>query len=120
MTKFSKVSIFSDLINLRDISLSAEFAGVCGITEEELVATFGPELEEFARAKRMDGGACLSALRAKYDGYCFLPDGPFALRVLADDVSPDDSGRDDDRRSNTRVYNPYSLLNALTELRLGS
>ena len=120
VTKFSKVSIFSDLNNLRDISLSAEFAGMCGITEEELVSTFGPELEAFARAKRMDGETCLSALREKYDGYCFHPDGPFVSRVLAGDESPVDLERDGDVRLNTRVYNPYSLLNALTELRLGS
>lgn len=95
VTKFSKVSIFSDLNQLRDITLSREYAGVCGITEPELISTFDPELD--AMAAELDTGreGCLAALRAQYDGYRFHPSGP-------------------------DVYNPYSLLNALTERTLGS
>ena len=100
VTKFSKVSIFSDLNQLRDISLERDYAGVCGITEEELLRDFGPELDALATQLGMDANACLDALRAQYDGYCFHPDGPGA---------PD-----------SMVYNPFSLLNALQSRRLGS
>lgn len=76
VTKFSKVSIFSDLNQLRDISLSAAYAGVCGITEAELLANFSPELDALAARMGAGTGECLDALRAQYDGYCFHPDGP--------------------------------------------
>ncbi len=101
VTKFSKVSIFSDLNNLRDISLSEKYAAVCGVTETELVDSFGPELEAFGGRRRMNKESCVKALRAQYDGYCFHPDGP-------------------DAPGDAKVYNPYSLLSALVERRLGS
>ncbi len=102
VTKFSKVSIFSDLNQLRDISLSRHYAAICGMTEEELLRGFGPELGAVAEELGTDSEGCLAALRAKYDGYCFHPGGP---------------GREGSGR---RVYNPFSLLNALEERRLGS
>ena len=102
VTKFSKVSIFSDLNQLRDISLSRNYAAICGMTEEELLRGFGPELGAVAEELGTDSEGCLAALRAKYDGYCFHPGGP---------------GREGSGR---RVYNPFSLLNALEERRLGS
>ncbi len=105
VTKFSKVSIFSDLNQLRDVSLSAACAGICGITEGELTRNLGPELEVMASKLGTDADGCLSALRAQYDGYCFHPSGP---------AKP--SGEPDERR----VYNPFSLLSALTEGTLGS
>lgn len=100
VTKFSKVSIFSDLNQLRDVTLERESAGICGITEAELVATFGPELEVLATQLGTNVDGCLAALRAQYDGYCFHPDGPKA--------------------EGSMVYNPFSLLNALKSRRLGS
>ena len=104
VTKFSKVSIFSDLNQLRDISLSAAYAGICGVTETELLGTFGPELDSMAYSLGTSRDACLKALRAQYDGYCFHPNGP-AANKLAD---------------NRKVYNPFNLLSALAEGRLGS
>ena len=99
VTKFSKVSIFSDLNQLRDISLDADYDAICGITEGELLATFGPELDAMAERRGEGAGECLAALRAQYDGYCFNPDGPAA---------------------GNKVYNPFSLLNALQTKRLES
>lgn len=95
VTKFSKVSIFSDLNQLNDISLSREFAGICGITEEELLANFGPELEAVAEEQELSGEECLEALRKQYDGYLFHPKGP-------------------------GVYNPFSLLKTLDEREMRS
>ena len=95
VTKFSKVSIFSDLNQLRDISLSRDYAAVCGITEAELLGAFGPELGSMADSLGTDAEGCLEALRTQYDGYRFHAKGP-------------------------GVYNPFSLLNALAEGELGS
>lgn len=108
VTKFSKVSIFSDLNQLNDISLDARFAGICGITEVELLATFGPELDGLAEGLGTDRKGCLAALRAHYDGYCFHPDGP---------AVKGQNGADDCERT---VYNPFSLLKSLYGRRLGS
>ena len=95
VTKFSKVSIFSDLNQLRDISMSSDFAAACGITEEELLANFGPELRDFAKAQETSEKDALESLRSQYDGYLFHPVGP-------------------------AVYNPYSLFCALVERELGA
>ena len=99
VTKFSKVSIFSDLNQLRDISLDADYDAICGITEKELLAVFGPELEAMAAKRGECADECLDALRKQYDGYCFNPDGPEA---------------------GAKVYNPFSLLNAFQTKRLES
>lgn len=48
LTKFSKVSIFSDLNQLMDISMSSDYAEICGITEQEIKDNFGPEIERLA------------------------------------------------------------------------
>ena len=95
VTKFSKVSIFSDLNQLNDISLNSDFSAICGITEEELRRFFGQEVATLAQKQKLSVDACLSALKAKYDGYLFAPEG--------------DS-----------VYNPFSLLKAFYEKRFGS
>jgi hypothetical protein len=106
VTKFSKVSLFSDLNQLRDISLERDYATICGITETELLDGFGPELETLASQLGMGPDTCLDALRAKYDGYCFHPDGPGTM-------GDSDFGC-------RKVYNPFSVLNALASRRLGS
>jgi hypothetical protein len=90
VTKFSKISIFSDLNNLKDISLSAGYADICGITENELTESFAAELSEMAEQLHISGTECLESLRAAYDGYLFHPKG-------------------------RKVYNPYSLLNAFID-----
>ncbi|AIN94107.1 ATPase AAA [Treponema putidum] len=86
VTKFSKVSIFSDLNNLNDISLLPQFSGICGISQKELLRTFEPEIRALADANGLSYDECIKTLKQKYDGYCFSPD-------------------------TERMYNPFSLLN---------
>ena len=107
VTKFSKVSIFSDLNQLSDISLERDYAGICGVTETELGESFAPELSMLGAQLGLDAKECLQALRAQYDGYCFHPDGPAATAAEKPEL-----GR--------MVYNPFSLINALQKRRLGS
>ena len=95
VTKFSKVSIFSDLNQLRDISLERDFAAVCGITEEELLGSLASELSYLAADLDLSREVCLDILRDQYDGYLFHPAGP-------------------------SVYNPYSLMSALAKGEIGS
>lgn len=86
VTKFSKVSIFSDLNNLRDISLLPDFSAICGITENELKSSFYSEITALAEANDLSEESAFLKLKQKYDGYCFSERG-------------------------TSVYNPFSLLN---------
>ena len=95
VTKFSKISIFSDLNNLRDISLEKQYAGICGITEAELKHNFQPEIQSLADEQDLSYDQTLAALKQWYDGYCFYP------------------GSDG-------MYNPFSLLNAFVKQRFGS
>jgi hypothetical protein len=94
VTKFSKVSIFSDMNQLRDISLTDEYAAVCGITEEELQETFKPEVHALADKNKLTYESALARLKEEYDGYHFS------------DNSPD-------------IYNPFSVLNTFVELKFG-
>ena len=95
VTKFSKISIFSDLNNLRDISLEKHYAGICGITQKELEANFQPEIQVLADEQSLTYQETLTALQQWYDGYCFSPAGE-------------------------GMYNPFSLLNAFAKERFGS
>ena len=90
VTKFSKVSIFSDLNNLRDISLEEEYAGICGITQAELEANFHSEIQALAQKQQFDYSQAVAALKRWYDGYLFHPAGE-------------------------GMYNPYSVLNAFVK-----
>ena len=75
VSKFSKASLFSGLNNLRDISLTADYATICGYTETDVDTVFAPELSGFDR----------NELRRWYNGYCWLGDGvynPFDLLLL--------------------------------------
>lgn len=90
VSKFNKVSIFSDLNHLKDISVNEEYAGICGITEQELLDNFAAEIERLAQRQNLSKDACLDELRITYDGYHFHPNG-------------------------VGVYNPFSLLNALSD-----
>ena len=94
VTKFSKVSIFSDLNNLMDISLLPEYADLCGITEEEIHQNFEPALHRLAKAQGMTYEEAVEELRTMYDGY------HFGLCTVG-------------------VYNPFSLLNALRARNFG-
>ena len=95
VTKFSKVSIFSDLNQLNDITLDKAFDAICGITQEELEANFAPEIEAMAARWQMSRDECLSELKRLYDGYHFCGDGE-------------------------AIYNPFSLINAFSKLDFGS
>ena len=95
VTKFSKVSIFSDLNQLHDISLSEKYASICGITQAELEANFSPEIDALAARQKLTREACLAELERMYDGYKFHGDGE-------------------------RVYNPFSLINAFSDLEFNS
>ena len=88
VTKFSKVSIFSDLNQLYDISFDEEFAAICGLTEEEIGESLSPEISCLAEKLGMDEKECRGLLKKTYDGYHFAGDG-------------------------VGVYNPFSLLSAL-------
>lgn len=88
ITKFGQLNIFSGLNNIQDISLRNEFAGICGISEQELVHYFKAGIEECANKWKVSADTALQWLKDNYDGYHFAEE------------SPD-------------IYNPWSLLNAL-------
>ena len=87
VTKYSKVSIFSDLNQLIDISLDKWYANICGVTESEMKDNFAPEIEALAEAQDMTVDECLTELKRMYDGYHFY-------------------------QNTEGLYNPFSLLNA--------
>ena len=91
VTKFGQVSVFSDLNQLTDLSLHPAYATVCGITEPELLANFGPELASLAESQKLTPEDCLIEVRRMYNGYQFHPDAP-------------------------GVYNPFSTLNLFSAL----
>lgn len=95
VTKFSKVSIFSDLNQLQDISMDREFAGICGMTESELPENFEAEINSMAEELDISADVCIDSLKEMYDGYHFYP-------------------------GSEGVYNPFSLLNALRKKDLRS
>lgn len=86
VTKLGKMSIFSGLNNLNDISMDARYADICGISEDELKSTFGESVEELARANELSVGDCYKKLAQMYDGYHFT-------------------------ENSVGIYNPFSLLN---------
>jgi hypothetical protein len=86
VTKFSKVSVFSDLNHLTDISLNREFAGICGISETELTQYFQPEIKALAEENELSYEETLAKLKKYYDGYHFT-------------------------KKSEDMYNPFSVLN---------
>ena len=94
VTEFSKVSIFSDLNQLNDISLDYKYSEICGITESELLACFEQEIGSLATNNQMTNEECLTELKKMYDGYHFHYDGE-------------------------GVYNPFSLLSAFDKKEFG-
>ena len=95
VTRFSKVSVFSDLNNLKDISMSSHYHDICGITEKELHATFDAEVEKLAEANGQTKEEAYLELEKRYDGYHFCGGTP-------------------------GLYNPFSLLWTLSEQHYGS
>lgn len=94
VSRFSHTSLFSGANNFTDISFEDEYAGICGITEEELKEYLSESIKEFAKKSKGTDEEALRILKESYDGYHFSQE------------SPD-------------VYNPFSLLSALKSKRVG-
>lgn len=90
VTKFGKVSIFSGLNNLRDISLLPKYNSICGITEKEFQKYFRESVAEFSREHEMAEEESFGKFKELYDGYRFA-------------------------RSGENIYNPFSVLNAFND-----
>lgn len=71
VTKFSQVSVFSDLNQLNDISMKPQYATICGITKDELINTFLPELEQLGEANQLTFEDTIERMKLLYDGYHF-------------------------------------------------
>ena len=95
VTKFGKVSVFSDLNNLNDISMDNDYYNICGVTDEELHDSFATYVQRLAEAQRLSLEEAYSELKRNYDGYHFTEDTP-------------------------GMYNPFSLLNTLQKRKFGS
>lgn len=96
VTKFGKVSVFSDLNHLNDISMDPRYYDICGLTEKELRSNLSGEVEDLARNIGIQPEDAYAMLKENYDGYHFSED--------------DTPG----------IYNPFSILNALDKKKLGS
>lgn len=95
VTKFGKVSVFSDLNNLMDISMDARYHDICGVNQQELEENFSEDIAELAAAQGMTCGECGQELRRMYDGYHFKENTP-------------------------GLYNPFSLFNTFAKGEFGS
>ena len=95
VTKFGKVSVFSDLNNLFDLSMDERYQDICGMTEEEIHTYFDDTLHRLAEKNRLTYDEACEKLRARYDGYHFVENG-------------------------TGIYNPFSLLSTMATLKFGS
>ena len=87
VTKFGKVSVFSDLNNLKDISMLPKYTNICGVSEQELHNYFDDSVSALAAANNMSKEACYERLRLDFDGYYF------------------------NEYTKEGIYNPFSLLN---------
>ena len=95
VTKFSKVSVFSDLNNLDDISMWSKYTSICGITEQEIHDYFDSEVESLGAENGMTKEECYAKLRRRYDGYHFRENSP-------------------------GIYNPFSLIHTLNKREFGN
>ena len=95
VTKFGKVSVFSDLNNLKDISMNRHYVEICGITEQEIHDNLEEELHTLADSQDMTYEQVCSELKASYDGYHFAA-------------------------NSIGMYNPFSLLNTFDNNEFGS
>ena len=91
ITKFTQISLFSVLNNLSNISFEPEYAAICGITKEEVLRDFKPEINKLAECEDWTFDEAVAQLTAYYDGYHFS------------------------RRNMVDVFNPFSLINALAD-----
>lgn len=96
ITKFTQISLFSALNNLTNISFLPQFAPLCGITEEEIKENFTPEVEKMGEKNDWSLQETHDRLKEYYDGYHFSEENMVDL------------------------YNPFSLINALAQSKLGN
>ncbi len=94
VTKFSQLSIFSTINNMKNVSMLPRFAAICGITEEEVKSCFNDDIGDMADVYGCSWSDMFNRIKQRYDGYHFAA------------VSPD-------------IYNPYSLLNTFLDQQLG-
>ena len=94
ITKFTQISLFSVLNNLSNISFDSEYAALCGITKEEVLRDFKPEINKLAASKGWTFDEAVVQLTAYYDGYHFCHEN------MVD------------------IFNPFSLINALADSKL--
>ena len=90
ITKFSQLSIFSELNNLKNISMRPDYAAVCGITVEEMLTQMSDYVDDFAEHRKVTREVAIAQLKRQYDGYHFTWPSP-------------------------GIFNPYSLLNAFQD-----
>ena len=95
VTKFGKVSVFSDLNNLKDISMRRDYIDICGITDKELHRYFDKDLHTLADVQGLDYETVCLEVQKRYDGYHFNFNTP-------------------------GIYNPFSLLNTFDAMAFGS
>ena len=95
VSKIGKLSVFSTLNNLTDISLNADYSDICGISETELRKYFDDSVTELASTHSMTKEECYAKLKSKYDGYHF------------------------DKKMTVGVYNPFSILNTFYSREFG-
>ena len=90
ITKFSQLSIFSELNNIKNISMDEPYAGICGITEDEMLTQMSDDIDLLADKQKLSREETIGKLKAQYDGYHFTYPSP-------------------------EVYNPFSLLNCFAD-----
>ena len=95
ITKFSQLSIFSELNNITNISMDEAYAGICGITKEELLTQMSDDIDRLAEKMSVTREEAILQLTDNYDGYHFTY------------PSPD-------------IFNPYSLLNCFSKEKIGA
>ena len=95
ITKFSQLSIFSTINNLKNVSLLPQFSALCGFTEQEVRTVFAPDIEQMAASFKLTPEAMYAKIKLQYDGYRFAGGGE-------------------------AVFNPFSLLNALGDKMLSN
>ena len=71
ITKFSQLSIFSELNNIKNVSMDEPYAGICGITKEELLTQMSDDINELARRRNITKEQVIDKLKENYDGYHF-------------------------------------------------
>lgn len=96
VTKFAQVSVFSDLNQLNDISMDRAYNALCGITKEELIHTFVPEIQCLGESEGLTFEETVHRLEKQYDGYHFCED------------------------TSVGIFNPFSLLNVFQKLKFGN